>query len=135
MTTLPTGQYGVIYADPPWYFRVRSPKGEGRSATQHYSCMGLDDICALPEQSIAAPDCALFLWITSGKSRDVPSRYSWITEAARPGRSSIGGCPPRTPQRQATRDPNPHRATGRRTVCGIVRTRSSAGVGCMGDEV
>jgi hypothetical protein len=50
----------------------------------------------------------------------------------KPGRSSIGGCLPRTPQRQATRDPNPHRATGRRTVCGIVRTRSSAGVGCMG---
>ena len=26
--------------------------------------MGIEDICALPVESIAAPDCALFLWVT-----------------------------------------------------------------------
>jgi N6-adenosine-specific RNA methylase IME4 len=63
ITTLPAGQYGVIYADAPWHFRARSPKGEGRSATQHYPCMSLDEICALPVQAIAAPNSVLFLWI------------------------------------------------------------------------
>jgi N6-adenosine-specific RNA methylase IME4 len=49
-------------ADPPWHFAVRSPKGEGRSASQHYSTMSLSEIEALPVASWAAPDCALFLW-------------------------------------------------------------------------
>ena len=26
------GRYGTIYADPPWTFVTRSPKGKGRSA-------------------------------------------------------------------------------------------------------
>jgi N6-adenosine-specific RNA methylase IME4 len=59
---LPKGPFGVIYADCPWHFRVRSPKGEGRSALQHYPCMSLDEISALPVAAMAAPDCALFLW-------------------------------------------------------------------------
>ena len=28
--------YTVIYADPPWAFKVRSEKGKGRSAEAHY---------------------------------------------------------------------------------------------------
>jgi len=55
-------QYGAILADPPWHFAVRSPKGEGRSASQHYGTMSLAEIEALPVASWAAPDCALFLW-------------------------------------------------------------------------
>jgi N6-adenosine-specific RNA methylase IME4 len=55
-------RYGVILADPPWHFRVRSPKGEGRSASQHYDVMSLADIKALPVADQAADDCALFLW-------------------------------------------------------------------------
>ena len=64
MEQLRSSLYGAIYADPPWHFKIRSPKGEGRSATQDYQCMSLDEICALPVQAIAAPDCALFIWIT-----------------------------------------------------------------------
>jgi N6-adenosine-specific RNA methylase IME4 len=41
---------------------VRSPKGEGRSASNHYGVMSLDDIKALPVADLAAKDCALFLW-------------------------------------------------------------------------
>jgi N6-adenosine-specific RNA methylase IME4 len=59
---LDRGSYGAIYADPPWHFRVRSPKGEGRSATQHYNVMSLDAIKALPVGDLADDDCALFLW-------------------------------------------------------------------------
>jgi len=58
------GNYGIIYADPPWAYRVWSEKGKGRSAENHYKTMPLSEICALPVASIAAPDCALFLWAT-----------------------------------------------------------------------
>jgi N6-adenosine-specific RNA methylase IME4 len=54
--------YPAILADPPWHFAVRSPKGEGRSASQHYNIMGLDEICALPVSDMAAKDSTLFLW-------------------------------------------------------------------------
>jgi N6-adenosine-specific RNA methylase IME4 len=58
------GSYAVILADPPWHFRVRSGKGEGRSAKNHYGIMSLDDIVELPIAQWAAADCALFLWAT-----------------------------------------------------------------------
>ena len=57
-------KYGVILADPPWLFKTRSPKGEGKSAQRHYACMTTHDICMLPIGDLAADDCALFLWTT-----------------------------------------------------------------------
>jgi len=56
--------YGVILADPPWTFATYSRKGKGRSAEAHYDCMSLADIKALPVSDWAAPDCAVFLWVT-----------------------------------------------------------------------
>ena len=56
--------YNIIYADPPWNYRVWSKKGKGRSAENHYPTMTTDDICALPVSDIAAKDCVLFLWAT-----------------------------------------------------------------------
>src|SRR5215203_3404521 len=52
----------VIYADPPWSFKVYSGKGKERSADRHYDTMSLDDICKLPVAKLAGDDCALFLW-------------------------------------------------------------------------
>lgn len=57
-------KYNVIYADPPWAYRVWSQKGQGRSAESHYSTMSLEDIKALPVGELADKDCALFMWIT-----------------------------------------------------------------------
>ena len=54
--------YRVIYADPPWHFRVRSPKGEGRSAKNHYPVMSLGEIARLDVASIASPDSVLLMW-------------------------------------------------------------------------
>ena len=54
--------YQVIYADPPWHFRVRSEKGEGRSAKKHYPVMSLADISALPVSKIAANNSVLLIW-------------------------------------------------------------------------
>ena len=57
-------KYGIIYADPPWQYKVYSKKGAGRSAESHYPTMSIEDIRALPVGELADRDCALFLWIT-----------------------------------------------------------------------
>ena len=59
---LPNGKYAAIYADPPWYWRARSAKGEGRSARRHYSTMTIEQLWLLPVGKIAARDSVLFLW-------------------------------------------------------------------------
>lgn len=65
MIPFPAKKYNVIYADPPWAFRVWSEKGKERSADKHYSCMTLDDLKHMPVNSITAGDgCALFMWAT-----------------------------------------------------------------------
>lgn len=57
-------EYGAIYADPPWHFRNFSKKGTGRNAVSHYDCMSLADIKKMPVASMAAKNCALFMWVT-----------------------------------------------------------------------
>ena len=57
-------KYSIIYADPPWKYKVYSPKGLGRSAESHYPTMDTEAICSLPVQELAEKDCALFLWVT-----------------------------------------------------------------------
>ena len=48
----PKKKYQIIYADPPWLFRVRSEKGNKRSATNHYDVMSIQDIKDMPVQDI-----------------------------------------------------------------------------------
>jgi N6-adenosine-specific RNA methylase IME4 len=57
--------YGVILADPPWYFKNFSEKGEEKNPVAHYDCMDLAAIKALPVSQLAAPDCALIMWSTA----------------------------------------------------------------------
>jgi N6-adenosine-specific RNA methylase IME4 len=54
--------YQLIYADPPWYFQVRSEKGGGRSAKNHYPVMSLHEITKLPISRIAAKNSVLLMW-------------------------------------------------------------------------
>lgn len=61
---LPQGSFATIASDPPWSFATRSAKGMGRSAEQHYGCMSLDEIKALPVASLAAKDACLLMWVT-----------------------------------------------------------------------
>jgi N6-adenosine-specific RNA methylase IME4 len=63
--SFPDKRYGVILADPPWAFKTRSERGMDRSADNHYPTVDLEGIKALDVASIAAPDCALFLWATA----------------------------------------------------------------------
>jgi N6-adenosine-specific RNA methylase IME4 len=55
-------KYQLIYCDPPWLWKARSSKGEGRSAKNHYSVMTLDDIKCLPVAKIAEKDSVLLMW-------------------------------------------------------------------------
>lgn len=57
-------KYQIIYADPPWSYKVYSNKGKGRSAESHYPTMNINDICNLPVKEITDDDCILFLWVT-----------------------------------------------------------------------
>lgn len=60
---LPKNHFGAIYADPPWSFEAWSNKGNGRSAESHYDTMKIEDISSLPVASLAAENCALFIWV------------------------------------------------------------------------
>ena len=63
MIPFPNKKYNIIYADPAWYFKSYSSKGEGRNATQHYNCMSINDICNLPVGNISNNNCVLLLWV------------------------------------------------------------------------
>ena len=54
-------KYAVIYADPPWRYKMY--KGNGK-IEKHYPTMELDEIKALPVKKLADKDCILFLWAT-----------------------------------------------------------------------
>lgn len=57
-------KYNIIYADPPWQYRVWKKKEAGRTAQSHYPTMDIPALSSLPISNLAAPDCALFLWVT-----------------------------------------------------------------------
>lgn len=59
---LPKGHYGAILADPPWHFDVWA-EGSNRNASSKYDTMSAADIAAMPVAELAAPDCALFMWM------------------------------------------------------------------------
>ena len=75
-------KYGIIYADPPWEYKVYSDKGKGKSAERHYPTMTLKEICALPVGELAEQDCVLLMWTTIPVLRDAFSVISnWIENA------------------------------------------------------
>lgn len=66
---LPTGQYRVLYADPPWKYgdaqAVKGDYGTGTgAATSHYPAMSLSELKALDVAGMVADNAVLFLWAT-----------------------------------------------------------------------
>jgi len=59
-------KYQIIYADPPWSYKVWSEdkKSAQGCAKRYYQTMDIKDICALPIKNLADKDCKLFLWAT-----------------------------------------------------------------------
>ena len=58
----PAGGFGLIMADPPWSYEMRSAKGYAKAPEGQYQTMPLAEIKALPVEALAAPDCVLWLW-------------------------------------------------------------------------
>jgi N6-adenosine-specific RNA methylase IME4 len=89
---LPEKKYGVILADPEWRFEVWSrDTGMDRSADNHYPTSVAAVIAARDVPSIAANDCALFLWATvpmmpqalmvmSAWGFDYRSHFVWVKD-------------------------------------------------------
>lgn len=65
-TPLPTtpGGWRTVLADPPWEFRNRGVAGSPNRGPDlhHYESLPLENIKALPVQSVVARDSFLFLW-------------------------------------------------------------------------
>ena len=58
-------KYKVIYADPPWDFKVWSKKGAGRSAERHYGVPPFEQLANMPVIDLADPTgCVLLMWAT-----------------------------------------------------------------------
>lgn len=58
----PAGGFGMIMADPPWSYEMRSEAGYAKAPEAQYRTLPLADIMALPVEALAAPDCLLWLW-------------------------------------------------------------------------
>ncbi len=59
-------KYGIIYADPPWFYNPRNNCGTrfGGGASGHYSLMSNEQIAKLPIERISNKNSVLFLWVT-----------------------------------------------------------------------
>lgn len=59
-------KYDIIYADPPWAYKVWSRDlGAGRTAESYYHTMSILDIQNIPVNKLANDSCVLFLWVTA----------------------------------------------------------------------
>jgi N6-adenosine-specific RNA methylase IME4 len=63
---LPERHFGIILADPPWFFRTRTDFVSKRDPRHHYKggVMSIAQITEMPIADLAAPDAHLFLWTT-----------------------------------------------------------------------
>ncbi|MFD0764494.1 MT-A70 family methyltransferase [Mucilaginibacter lutimaris] len=59
-----TKKYQLIYADPPWHFRVWSERGKARSPDNHYPTRSLDYLRKLNIPGNAEINSVLLLWAT-----------------------------------------------------------------------
>ena len=57
-------KYNIIYADPPWKFKVWSGKGLGRSADKHYMTQNIGCLKSLNVPGICEKNTVLFMWAT-----------------------------------------------------------------------
>lgn len=57
-------KYDIIYADPPWAYKVWSEKTAGRTASRHYNTQSLGYLACLDIASLSNPDCVLLMWAT-----------------------------------------------------------------------
>lgn len=134
----PAGGFGLIMADPPWKSEMRSDKGLQKSPEAQYPTMPLDQICALPVESLAAPDCLLWLWARGAQLKPAIAvleawgfelkTMGWWAKTTKKGRQSFGtGYVLRNagePYLVGTRGAPKTRKTERDTILGLRREHS-----------
>jgi N6-adenosine-specific RNA methylase IME4 len=64
MIELPDKTFSVVLADPPWSYNTWKSQ-KSRTADSKYPVLPLQDIKAMPMQSILADNAAVFLWVTA----------------------------------------------------------------------
>jgi N6-adenosine-specific RNA methylase IME4 len=57
-------KYSIVYADPPWEFKVWGSRRKGKSAENHYATQTLEWLHELSIRDICAEDSVLFMWAT-----------------------------------------------------------------------
>ncbi len=70
-----SGQYRIIYADPPWsfdftLFMVSAKTNKRKSPEHHYNTMTTDDICKVPVSEWVHKDSLLCMWVYDPKLPD-----------------------------------------------------------------
>ena len=69
MIPFPDKKYDVIYADPPWQCYGRQ-FSRGQYIEDYYNTMQVNQICQLPINLIAHPDCWLFIWVVDSMLKE-----------------------------------------------------------------
>lgn len=72
MSPQPSGPFGAILADPPWSFKTWSGKTgtPHRTANDHYVTTATSRLIDIHVADVAAPDCALFMWVVDSHIPD-----------------------------------------------------------------
>lgn len=62
---VPAGSYDLILMDPPWKYPCGPGVGRKGEARDHYPCMDLEALKAVPVPDISNPNgCILLMWVT-----------------------------------------------------------------------
>ena len=100
-----TGDYSVIYCDPPWHYNDRANGTRfGGGACRHYPLMKDDELRAMASfiKSLSADNCAHFMWATmprldfavellvSWGFRYTTAAFTWVKMTADNGRPVYG---------------------------------------------
>lgn len=64
-----TKQYDIIYTDPPWQYNSSDNLAKtsllNKDENFHYPTMSLDKLKNIDVQSLAKPDCLMFMWVVN----------------------------------------------------------------------
>src|SRR5579885_2358979 len=63
-------KYSIIYADPPWEYKVWNNQSDGRCASNHYHIPTFKQLKTLRVSQLCSTDCVLFMWATSPCLKD-----------------------------------------------------------------
>lgn len=83
LTPVAMGGYSVIYCDPPWAYNDAGTDG---GVGHEYQTMSFHEMTALPIDTLAAKDCAMFMWATRPRIEEALALirawgFEYVTEA------------------------------------------------------